>query len=204
MAGRLRAVLVTQPDAAAEEVLAVAARDLQGGIDGLVVRRPQATAREVFDLTRRLRPATRRFKCALIVSDRADVAVAADADGVHLGERSLPLAAARRVVRGSMLVGRSVHNLYQVGQVEEEGADYIFLGPLFVTRSHPGQQGIGIEHYQEAVLRAHAPVLAIGGVTGENVRLVAQAGGSGAAAISAFSRVADPAESARAFRAAFA
>ena len=204
MAGRLTAVLVTPPDEDFDTTLGIAGRALQGGIAGIVVRRPGATAREVFEMTRRLRPATRREGCVLIVSDRADVALAADADGVHLGERSMPTAAARRILKSGMILGRSVHNLDEAGQAEAAGADYLFLGPVFETTSHPGQPPLGLEPYREAVLRSKIPVLAIGGVTGENVRLIAQAGGPGAAAISAYYGTEDAAESARAFRAAFA
>jgi thiamine-phosphate pyrophosphorylase len=203
VAGRLKAVLVTRSEGDAEETLAVAGGALLGGVSAILVRRPHDPAREVFDMTRRLRPATRQRGCLLLVSDRADVAVAADADGVHLGERSLPVPAARRVLRPGMLLGRSVHNLDEAGQFEEEGADYLFLGPLFETASHPGQPALGLEAYREAVLRAQVPVIAIGGVDGDNVRLVAQAGGHGAAAISAFYDGRDATETARAFRAAF-
>ena len=167
------------------------------------MRRPPATAFEVFALARQLRPSTRAAECLLLVSDRADVALAADADGVHLGARSLPPAAARRVVGPRLLVGRSVHNLDEAGQAEEEGVDYLFLGPVFLTSSHPGEPAIGLGTYREACLRTRVPIVAIGGVTSDNVRLVAQAGGSGAAAIGAFYGTADAAESARAFRAAF-
>lgn len=204
MARRLSAVLVTPPDEEVTTVLGIIGRALQGGIDGIVVRRPGSAAREVFEITRKLRPATRRDRCQLIVSDRVDVALAADADGVHLGARSLPVAAARRVLRSGMLLGRSVHNLDEAGQMEAAGADYLLLGPLFPTASHPGAPALGLEAYREAVLRANIPVLGIGGITTENVRLVAQAGGPGAAAISAFFSAEDAAESARAFRAAFA
>ncbi|MHC4731600.1 MAG: thiamine phosphate synthase, partial [Planctomycetota bacterium] len=82
--------------------------------------------------------------------------------------------------------------------------DYLFLGPLFATLSHAGAPAIGLDTYREAVLRTKIPILAIGGVTGENVRLVAQAGGPGAAAIRAFYATSDAADAARAFRAAFA
>ena len=203
MARRLRAVLVTQPEGDAGTTIQVVESALRGGLSAVLVRRPHETANEVFNLVRQLRPLTRRLNCLLLVSDRVDIAVAVAADGVHLGARGLPTAAARRVLKSGMLLGRSVHNLDEVGQAEEEGADYLFLGSLFSTPSHPGEPAIGLDHYREAVLRARTPVLAIGGVTKENVRLVAQAGGPGAAAISAFYLVEDPAETARAFRAAF-
>jgi thiamine-phosphate pyrophosphorylase len=201
---RLSALLITEPEGALAETLGVAGQALRGGVSGIVVRRPRSTAREVFELTRHLRPATRRLGRLLIVSDRADVALAADADGVHLGDRSLPIPATRRILRPGMLLGRSVHNLDEAGQAEEEGADYLFLSPVFPTRSHPGQPALGVEPLREAVLRAQIPVIALGGVDCGNVQFVAEAGGRGAAAITAFYEVEDPAETARAFRAAFA
>ena len=203
MARRLKALLITEPEGDLEATLGIAGRALQGGVNGILVRRPRATAKEVFELTRQLRPATRRTGCLLLVSDRADVAVAADADGVHLGARSMPVAAIRRVVGKSLLVGCSVHNLDEAGQAEEAGADYLLFGPLFPTPSHPDQQPLGLHPYREAVLRAEIPVLGIGGITTKTVAHVALAGGDGAAAISAFYRVKDAAETARLFRAQF-
>jgi thiamine-phosphate pyrophosphorylase len=198
------AILVTPPDEPDDTVLGIVGRALQGGLNGVVVRRPRATARSVFEMVRRLRPATRQFGCTLIVSDRIDVALATEADGVHLGARSLPTAAARRILRSGMLLGRSVHNLDEVGQRETEGCDYLLLGHLFASASHPGEEPIGLDAFREAVLRSSIPVIGIGGVSSENVRLVAQAGAPGAAAIGAFFHAQDSAETARAFRAAFA
>jgi len=197
--GRIKALLGDP-----EETLAVVGRALQGGASAVLVRRPHETARALFELTRRLRPLTRSLDRLLLVSDRLDVALAAAADGAHLGARSLPIAAARRILRPGMLLGRSVHSLDEAGQAEDEGADYLFLGPIFATRSHPETPPLGLDAYREAVLRTRIPTLAIGGVTGENVRLVAQAGGHGAAAISGFYDTSDAADAARAFRAAFA
>jgi thiamine-phosphate pyrophosphorylase len=204
VAPKLSAICVTEPEGDVRRALEAAARALSGGASAILVRRPQATARELFALVRQLRPSTRAAHCLLLVSDRADVAVAADADGVHLGARSLPVASARRVVGRDLLVGRSVHNLDEAGQAEEEGADYLFLGPVFPTPSHPGEPALGLGPLREAALRAKIPVIAIGGITSDNVRLVAQAGAGGAAAIGAFHAPGDAAaETARAFRAAF-
>ncbi len=203
MAARLNAVLITEPTGEPDTTLGIAGRALQGGVSAIVVRRPAASAREVFEFTRRLRPATRQLGCLLLVSDRVDVAIAADADGVHLGRRSLPIAAARRALGAGKLIGASAHNLDEAGQLELDGADYLFLSPIFATASHPERAPLGLAPYREAVLRAKIPVIALGGVTTENVRLIAQAGGRGAAGISSFYGVEDAAEAARTFRAAF-
>ncbi len=202
MAGFLTAVFVTDDGSDLAETLEVAGCALRGGATAIVVRRPRSTARDVFELTRQLRPATRRLGCMLIVHDRIDVAVAADADGVHLSSRSVPVAAARRV-SGNLKIGYSVHNLDEVGQAEESGVDYVFLGSVFPTRSHPEGQPLGIEASQEAALRTSIEICAIGGIDVNNVGEIANAGGRGAAAIRAYYESDDPAETARAFRAAF-
>jgi thiamine-phosphate pyrophosphorylase len=196
-------LLVTSPADPVEEVLGTIGRALQGGVRAVLVRRPASAAREVYNMTRHLRPATRRAGCRLLVSDRIDAALAADADGVHLGARSMPLAAARRILRPGMILGRSTHDLDEVGEAADAGADYVFLGPVFPTASHPGQAGLGLDHLREAAARARVPVVAIGGVTVDNVADIVRAGAQGAAAISAYSRAQDPAETARRMRAAF-
>jgi len=203
LAEELSAFLVTAADDSVEEVLGLAGRALQGGLSAILVRRPHATAREVYDITRQLRPATRSFGCRLLVSDRVDVALAAEADGVHLGARSLPPAAVRRILPAGMILGRSTHNLDEASVAELEGADYIFLGPIFETESHPGDPGLGLEHLREAVLRTRIPIIAIGGVSERNAELIGRTAAAGAAAIRAYSEAEDPAAVARSFRAAF-
>jgi thiamine-phosphate pyrophosphorylase len=204
LARRLSVLLITEAEGKVEDALGIAGRALQGGVNGIMVRRPRATAREVFEMTRRLRPATRRLGCLLVVNDRVDVALAAEADGVHLGARSIPVAAARRILGPEKLIGCSVHNLDEAGQAEEAGANYLLLGPLFPTGSHPERSPLGLRAYREAVLRAEIPVLGLGGINRVNVHKVAEAGGPGVAAISAFYEADDAAETARVFRSQFA
>ena len=203
MARRLSVLLITEPEGKFEDALGIAGRALQGGVNGIMVRRPHATALEVFEMTRRLRPATRRMDCLLLVNDRVDVALAADADGVHLGARSIPIAAARRILGPDKIIGCSVHNLDEAGQAEASGADYLLLGPLFPTGSHPDRPPLGLRAYREAVLRSEIPVLGLGGINRVNVNKVAEAGGPGVAAISAFYEAKDAAETARVFRSQF-
>ena len=131
------------------------------------------------------------------VSERMDVAMASGADGVHLGEEGLPVAEARRLARGSMLIGRSVHSVEGARQAEREGASYLLFGTVFASASHPGEKPQGIEALREVVAAARLPVLAIGGVTKENVAQVMAAGAAGAAVISAVLEAGDAAQAAR-------
>jgi thiamine-phosphate pyrophosphorylase len=132
----------------------------------------------------------------LIVNDRVDVAGATCAAGVHLPASGLPVAAARSMLGSSALVGRSTHTSAEALAAEAEGADYVFLGPIWETPSHPGSAGLGIA----AITAARgARVIAIGGVTPERVAPCLDAGAWGVAAISALWLANDVAAAADAF-----
>jgi thiamine-phosphate pyrophosphorylase len=125
------------------------------------------------------------------VNDRVDVAIAAEADGVHLGGGSMPAAVARRLLPAGTLVGISTH-----APGEAVGADFAFFGPVFATPSKDRPQGEA--RLREAVDAAQIPVLAIGGVTAEKVPALCTAGAHGVAVIRAILAAADPAAATRA------
>ena len=143
---------------------------------------------EHFDLAQRLAvyPSSRLF-----VNDRLDVALAAGARGVHLGRGSLPVEAARRLEAG-WWIGKSVHDLDEAQAAQAEGADYLFLGPVFATATHPDREPLGLGLLR-AVAKLGMPVVAIGGVTPERVRDVRAAGAYGIAAIRAIWDAREPA-----------
>jgi thiamine-phosphate pyrophosphorylase len=125
-----------------------------------------------------------------LVNDRVDVARIAGADGVHLPEAGLSVPAARRMLAATHLVGRSVHSPEAARRAADEGADYVFLGPVWPTGTHPGREAIG-----PAALRGISgiPVIAIGGVTPDRVRACRDAGAFGVAAVTALWQSGDPA-----------
>ena len=124
-------------------------------------------------------------KALFIVNDRVDVALALDADGVQLPETGLPVAQARKLLGNQRLIGRSVHSLQGAVAAERAGADYVIFGPVYTTPSHSGVPPAGRQALQEVAQAVSIPVLAIGGVSGENIRQVLQAGAAGAAVVSA-------------------
>ncbi len=124
-------------------------------------------------------------------------AMAAGADGVHLGEQGMPPRAARRVSGGRLLVGRSVHSVEGAMAAEAEGADLLIVGTIFPPASHPGAAGAGVELLVQTRSRVSIPLLAIGGLTPENVESVMEVGASGAAVIGAVAGSADPARACR-------
>jgi thiamine-phosphate pyrophosphorylase len=122
----------------------------------------------------------------VVLSSRADVALAVGAAGVHLPEGDLPVAAARRLLGGERLVGRSVHSRAGAEAAAREGADYLVFGPVFGTPSHAGSPIAGLDGLREICRAVDLPVLAIGGVDFDRAEECTRAGAAGFAAITAF------------------
>lgn len=144
--------------------------------------------------------------CRVLVNDRLDVAIAVGAGGVHLGEHSLAVRDAKRLVTekhsgGDFLVGVSTHSLEAARAAEKSGADYLIFGPVFATPSKaafgPPQ---GIEHLREVCASVEIPVIAIGGVTEQNAEQCVTAGATGIAAIRLFQDATDLAKTVRSLR----
>jgi thiamine-phosphate pyrophosphorylase len=147
------------------------------------------------EVGRRLAALTRPAESALVVNGRPDLARALGAQGVQLGEEDLPVAAARTVL-GPGWIGRSVHSAEGARQAFEAGADFVILGSIFPTPSHPDRAPLGLGVLEEAA-RLGRPVIAIGGVTAERAAECRRAGAWGVAAIRALWDAADPYAAAR-------
>jgi thiamine-phosphate diphosphorylase len=147
----------------------------------LQLRDPEASARTIEREARRLIPTT---TVPVIVSSRIDVALATKAYGVHLPERDVSVAEARRLLPKS-LIGRSVHSVEAAQEAERQGADYVVFGPVFPTTSHPASP-VGLDALKEVAGSVKIPVLAIGGVEPALEETCWKAGAAGFAAISYF------------------
>jgi thiamine-phosphate pyrophosphorylase len=159
---------------------------LKGGADALQLREKDLEIRELLKLAYRLRDMTNTYGAQLFVNDRVDVALASDADGVHLGEGGMPAFAARKVAGRRMLIGVSTHGIRQAMQAEKDGADFITLGPVFETPSKMRYgRPLGVDILRKAAGRFSVPFFAIGGISRERVGEVMQAGSHGVALISA-------------------
>lgn len=158
---------------------------LQGGVRAIQVREKDLPVRELLALARELRLTTKEFGAKLFINDRVDVAVAVDADGVHLGHESMPADAARKIVGRSMLIGASTHNLDEAKQAETDGADFVTFGPIFSTPSKM-QYGApaGVEALQAVKYSVRIPVFGLGGIRINTVSQVLRAGADGIAMIS--------------------
>lgn len=149
----------------------------------LQLRAPQSTAAAVELEAARLVPVS---PVPVVISSRLDLALASDAAGVHLPERDLSTADARKLM-GHRIVGRSVHSIEAAQQAEREGADYVVFGPVWASASHPDVAPVGLDALAQVARSVRIPVLAIGGVNEERVAEVHRAGAAGFAAIGMFS-----------------
>jgi thiamine-phosphate pyrophosphorylase len=175
---------------------------LDGGVDWVQVRDKSASAAALLSQTRELLDMTREHAARLAVNDRLDVALAAGADGVHLAAQSLPVAAAVALASGRALIGRSVHGLDEAIDVAAAGADYVTFGHVFPTSTHPGIPPRGLNQLRAIVDAVDIPVLAIGGITVDNLDQVLATGCAGVAVISAILSNPDPCAAAARLRAA--
>jgi thiamine-phosphate pyrophosphorylase len=176
------------------------------GATVLQVRLKPASTRELLAAARMARQVTRAAGAMLVVNDRVDVAIAAEADGVHLGQDDLTVADARAALAGRpMAIGVSTHDLAQVRAAITDGADYLGFGPVFATATKENPDPVvGVERLRAAAAIAHpagVPVVAIGGIGLAEAAAVAAAGAAAAAAIAAINRAADPAAAGRALAA---
>src|ERR671923_2449302 len=157
---------------------------LRGGVTLLQLRAKEMVPRDFLALAKKTRELTANHGCRLIVNDRADIALAANADGVHLGQEDLPLHAARKLM-GKKIVGISTHDLKQARAAVLGGADYIGFGPVFATTT----KSTGYPARGTAMLRAiradvSLPIVAIGGITEYNATDVWESGADSVAVIS--------------------
>ncbi len=147
-----------------------------GGADAVQLRDKNASGDELLRQARELLRVTRPLGVPLIVNDRVDVAKAADVDGVHLGQEDGSLAHAKAVFGADKIYGRSTHSPEQGLAAQEEGFDYIGVGPVYGTPTKPGRLPVGLEYVRYAAGNLDVPFVAIGGIDGSNIKDVLAAG----------------------------
>jgi thiamine-phosphate pyrophosphorylase len=175
----------------------VAELAIEGGADCLQLREKSLTDRELLTRARRLVAIARAApsRPAVIVNDRADVALLAGADGVHLGQDDLPATEARRLAGSALLIGVSTAGLDQARSAARDGADYAGVGPMFTssTKAKPTLAGVAyLRAYLDDGVAARLPHLAISGITPENIEGLRRAGCLGAAVSGAVCGSPDP------------
>ncbi len=160
---------------------------LEAGIPFIQYRAKDLSRREICSEARRLRELTRHYNAVLIINDHADIALAMDADGVHLGQDDLPLAEARRIM-GRKIVGISTHDPEQAKEAEAGGADYIGFGPIFFTSTKDAGAPKGVDILRAIKQNVTIPVVAIGGIGIDTAADVMRAGADAVAVATAICR----------------
>lgn len=178
--------LVTNDEVLARpDFVAVASEVMKAGgvTTALHVRGPRTRGRDLFLLVRDLVAALEDSDASLVVNDRVDVALALGLEWVHLGQRSLPPAIARGLLGRQGTLGVSVHNLEEAHQAVEGGANYLTVGTMFATASHPGRAPVGPALVEAVRRTTRLPLLAIGGITPDRVEAVVASGAWGIAVL---------------------
>ena len=179
--------------------VAVAESLLKGGVRLLQIREKTMPDRSFLDLLRQVRELTWDYGALLIVDDRVDAALIAQADGVHLGQDDLPLPDARRIAP-DLLIGVSTHNADEIAQAQDEGCSYLNIGPIFPTKTKnlTGIKFLGLDELKWLIPLVHVPFSVMGGIKFDHLADLKAAGAGRIAAVTAFTQQPDPgAEAAR-------
>lgn len=169
---------------------------LAAGVDVVQLRDKALEARELLRAAEVVRRRTVEAGALFIVNDRVDLAIAAGADGVHLGQGDLPVALARAQLGPAPLIGLSTHRFEEFATADPE-ADYLGVGPVFATPTKPGRPAVGLELVNRAAATVERPWFAIGGIDPATVAQVVDAGASRVAVVRALTDAADPSGAAR-------
>lgn len=194
--------LVTGAEPPAGSLDALLPAVLEAGVDVVQLREKEMEAGLLLGYCDVVRRHTRDFDALFIVNDRVDVALAAAADGVHLGQDDLPAADARRQLGRGLLIGLSTHSEAEIDAAGQVDVDYIGVGPVHATPTKPGRPAVGYELVEYASEEAKAPFFAIGGIDASNVAGVVAAGAPGISVARAITEAADPVAVVRRLKAA--
>jgi thiamine-phosphate pyrophosphorylase len=196
---RLDLYLVTDPDlAAGRPLLQIVAAVLEGGATAVQLRDKKTTPRDLLPLGAEMRRIAHQHHASFIVNDRVDLALALEADGVHVGQDDLPPLEVRRLMPHPRRMGVSAGTVQEALAAERAGADYVGAGPVFATPTKPDAGiPIGLEGLSAIAAAVSMPVVGIGGIHAENAASVIEAGAAGVAVISALVGSGDPEKAAR-------
>ncbi len=174
-----------------------AEKALKGGATMIQLRQKTASGSALCSWSLRIHELCRAFNALFIINDRIDIALAAGADGVHLGQQDLPADAARKLLGDNKVIGVSVSSAEEAEKAEKDGCDYVGLGHIFPTSSKKKTgEPLGPSRITEIFQRISLPIIAIGGLTAGNASGVIEAGASGIAVISAVADAPDPQQAA--------
>ncbi len=189
----LSLVLITDRNHCKQPLIDTISFALKGGVKTVQLREKGLATHELYSIACELRKITSDFKANFIINDRVDIALAVEADGVHLGWQSLPFGIVRKLLGFEKLIGVSTHNRQEALQAQEYGADYITFGPIFDTPSKAGLlKPTGVEAIQKLKKEINIPIVALGGINENNAEAVLDGGADGIAVISSIMQADNP------------
>jgi thiamine-phosphate pyrophosphorylase len=166
---------------------------VRSGVSMVQLREKTADSRNFYQLALQVQQITRQYKLPLIINDRLDIALAVDADGVHVGQEDLPVAVVRRLLGPDKIIGATAATVAAALHAEAEGADYIGSGAMFPTLTKPGKPVLPMSVLAQIKQAVQVPVVAIGGITADNLLALKNTGVDGIAVVSAIMNSTDPA-----------
>ncbi|MFC1624290.1 thiamine phosphate synthase [Candidatus Omnitrophota bacterium] len=173
---------------------------LKAGIDIIQYRDKEATDREFLETGKKIKDLLSKKDVLFIVDDRVEVALALDADGVHLGQEDMPVKVARSILGTKKIIGLSTHSMRQMREGGKLDVDYISVGPVFSTPTKPDYRAIGLELIEIASQELKIPFVAIGGIDESNIEDVSRAGARRIAVVRAILSSKDPFAAAKGLR----
>ncbi|MDO8282863.1 MAG: thiamine phosphate synthase [Thermodesulfovibrionia bacterium] len=180
--------LISDRDIACLSHSAIAKKALTAGVKIIQLREKKLSKKEIFAEASSIRKFTRSHNAILIINDYIDIALAVDADGVHLGQDDMPMKEARKILGNKRIIGISTHSVKQAVKAQEEGADYIGFGPIFHTSTKDAGRPKGLKMLEEVRRNISIPIAAIGGITSDTASKVLSSGADAVAVGSAILR----------------
>ena len=189
--------LVTDKSDDVERFLKTIEESIQGGVSVVQIREKTADTLDFYNLALKVKEITTKYNVPLIINDRVDVALAIDADGVHVGQSDMPCDVTRKLVGDDKIVGVSAATIEEAQKAERDGADYIGTGAVFPTATKDDAPSITKKELKEVVDSINLPVVAFGGINLDNASELTDTGIAGLSVVSAIMSSDNPKESSK-------
>jgi len=182
------------------DIISTAMEAIEGGVDVIQYREKNLPKRKMIEIGKEICRIAKDKGVIFIVNDDPAVALAVDADGVHLGQEDVPVHIARKILGPEKIIGLSTHNIEEALEAEKAGADYIGFGPIFHSKTKMVAPPVGVEGIKRVRELVSLPIIAIGGIERDKVQEIIRAGASGVAVISAILSAPSVREAVRGFK----
>lgn len=174
------------------EFLNIIEEAIKGGVSIIQIREKEADTLECYNISKKVKEICSKYNVPLIINDRIDIALAIDADGVHIGQSDMPIKIARKLIGNDKILGISAHNIQEAKEAEENSADYLGVGAIFSTSTKKDASDISIDTLKDITSSVNIPTVAIGGINLDNVEKLKDTNISGISVVSAIMNAKNP------------